>query len=104
MSRRKLTRDDRRLLKRAGFGREMAGMGALAVALDEATHGARPDGYAQRPDSSWGERTRRRVARNRRRRVWARVRYALLMVGLYAGSALLVLLLLAGVFRAFFSV
>lgn len=37
-------------------------------------------GYVLQADSSWGERTRRRVVRNRRRRVWRVLRYVLLMV------------------------
>lgn len=70
MSRRKLKRDERRFLKRAGFGREFAGLGGLAVALDEAQHGARPLGYEVQPSVSFGRLTRRRLRRERWKRFW----------------------------------
>jgi hypothetical protein len=97
MSRKKLKVDDRRWLKKAGFRREHGGLAGLACALREAETGPRPAGYVLQADSSWGERTRRRVVRNRRRRVWMVLRYVLLMVALYGGSLAVVLLLVAAV-------
>lgn len=65
MIRRKMSRADRKLLKKAGFGREYKEMGALACALEEAKHGYRESGYEQQADSCFGKRTRRRVRRER---------------------------------------
>ena len=75
-----MSRADRRLLKKAGFGREFKGLGGLAVALDEAAHGYRESGYVQQADSSFGERTRRRVRRERWKR-WARCVRGLFLCG-----------------------
>lgn len=66
MCRRKLfTRAERRLLRRAGVGREFKDMGALVCALDAAVHAPRVPGYALEPDVACGVRTRRRVWRLR---------------------------------------
>ena len=70
MARKRVKRDERRWLKKAGFSREFAGMGELACALHEAETGPRSEGYVCRPDSGWGVRTRRRVRRER----WKRFR------------------------------
>ncbi|MBQ8376513.1 MAG: hypothetical protein IJX33_05630 [Akkermansia sp.] len=97
MSRRKMSRADRRLLKKAGFGREFKGLGGLAVALDEAAHGYRESGYVQQADSSFGERTRRRVRRERwkrwQRRVLRPAGYGLLLVLLFPVLAALAVLI-----------
>ena len=80
---RKMGRAERKLLKRTGFGREFKDMGALVCALEEAKAAPRVAGYALQADSSWGERTRRRVRR----------------MGLYVlvyGASLAVVVLLVG--------
>ena len=93
MSRRKFRKDDRRFLKKAGFGREFKEMGGLACALYEAQTGERPAGYVLQPDTSWGERTRRRVRRERWNRRARCVRRMLLLTLVYGGSLAVVLLL-----------
>ena len=102
MSRKKLKVDDRRWLRKAGFRREHGGLAGLACALHEAETGPRPAGYVLQADSSCGQRTRRRVVRNRRRRVYRVLRYVLLMVALYGGSAAVVLALVWGILNAWF--
>lgn len=99
MARRKLKKDDRRFLKKAGFGREHGALAGLACALEDAKFGARPEGYVQRPDSRFGERTRRRVRRERWDRRWRCVRRMLLLTLVYGGSLAGVLLLVAGVYE-----
>ena len=93
MARRKLKKDDRRFLKNAGFGREHGSLAGLACALHEAEQGPRCDGYVLPADSSWGERTRRRVRRER----WNRRARCLRRMGFYVlvyGGSLAVFLLL----------
>ena len=96
MSRRKLKKDDRRFLKKAGFGREFKEMRGLACALNEAQRGHRPEGYVQQPDVSWGERTRRRVRRERWNRQVRVMRRMLVYVLVYGGSLAAFLLLVGG--------
>lgn len=91
-----MSRAERRLLKRTGFGREFKDMGALVCALEEAKAAPRVAGYVLQADSSWGERTRRRVRRERRERRLAVLKYFLLLVLVYGGSLVLVLLVVAG--------
>ena len=62
---RKFERQERKFLKKAGFGREFRDMGALACALNEVQCGERPAGYVERADASHGKRTRQRVRRKR---------------------------------------
>lgn len=88
-----MSRADRRLLKKAGFGREFKGLGGLAVALDEAAHGYRESGYVQQADSSFGERTRRRVRRERWNKRWRAMRRFCLMVAVYGGSLVVAVVL-----------
>lgn len=100
MARKKLKKDDRRWLKKAGFRREHGALAGLACALHEAEQGYRPAEYALQADSSWGERTRRRVRRERWNRQWRCVR----LMGLYVlvfGGSLAVFLLLVGVVWSF---
>ena len=85
------------MLKRAGFSRASAGLGALAVALEDCRMGDRPPDYVCMPDSSWGVRTRRRVRRERWNRRWRVLRRMLLYVLVYGASLAAVLLLAAGV-------
>ena len=96
MARKKMSRADRKLLKRAGFGREFKEMGALACALEDVKNAPHVPGYALAPDSGWGRRTRRRLRRERRERRLAVLRYFLLLVLVYGGSLVVVVLLLAG--------
>lgn len=86
MSRRKLKKDDRRFLKRAGFGREHGALAGLACALHEAEQGPRADGYVLQADSGWGQRTRRRVRRERWNRQWRCVRRMGLLTAVYGGA------------------
>ena len=97
MARRKLKKDDRRFLKKAGFGREHGALAGLACALHEAEQGPRPAGYALAPDSSCGLRLRRRVRRERWNRQWRCVRRMLLLTAVYGGSLAVVLLLVGAV-------
>lgn len=93
---RKMGRAERRLLKRTGFGREFKGMGALVCALEEAKAAPRVEGYALPADSSWGERTRRRVRRERWNRRARCLRRMLLLTAVYVGSLAVFLLLVGG--------
>ena len=90
---------ERRLLKRTGFGREFKDMGALVCALEEAKAAPRVEGYALQADSSWGQRTRRRVRRERWNRRARCVRRMLLMTAVYGGSLAVVLLLVGAVYE-----
>ena len=90
---RKMGRADRKLLKRTGFGREFKGMGALVCALEEAKAAPRVEGYALQADSSWGQRTRRRVRRERWNRQVRVMRRMLVYVLVYGGSLAVFLLL-----------
>ena len=94
-----MSRAERRLLKRTGFGREFKDMGALVCALEEAKAAPRVAGYALQADSSWGERTRRRVRRERRERRLAVLRYFLLLVLVDGGSLVVVVLLVGAVYE-----
>ena len=91
-----MSRAERKLLKRTGFGRDFKGMGAQVCALEEAKAAPRVAGYALQADSVWGQRTRRRVRRERRERRLAVLKYFLLMVLVYGGSLVVVVLLVAG--------
>ena len=99
MSRRKLKKDDRRFLKKAGFDREFKGMGALVCALEEAKAAPRVEGYALQADSSWGQRTRRRVRRERWNRQVRVMRRMLVYVLVYGGSLAVVVLLVGGLWE-----
>jgi len=94
-------RADRRLLKKAGVGREFKGLGALACALEDVKNAPHVPGYALAPDSGWGRRTRRRVRRERWNKRWRAMRRFCLMVAVYGGSLVVavVLLLVAGVYE-----
>ena len=94
-----MKRAERKLLKRLGYSRGFADMGALACALEEAKYGDRPEGYIQQPDSSWGVRTRRRVRRERWNRRARCLRRMLLMLAVYVGSLVVVLLLVGAVYE-----
>lgn len=94
-----MSRAERRLLKRTGFGREFNGMGALVCALEEAKAAPRVAGYALQADSSWGQRTRRRVRRERWNRRARCVRRLLLMLAVYVGSLAVVVLLVGGLWE-----
>ena len=78
-----MSRADRRLLKKAGFGREYKGMGALACALEEVKRAPRVAGYAVEADVAHGARTRRRVRRERWNRMARCVRRMLLVGAVY---------------------
>ena len=65
-----MSKADRKLLKRAGFGREYKEMGALACALEAVKNAPRVPGYAVEADVAHGVRTRRRVRRERWRALW----------------------------------
>lgn len=93
MARRKFRKEERRLLKRAGFGREFKGLGGLAVALEDAKFGARPAGYVQQADSCFGKRTRQRVRRERWNKRWRAMRRFCLMVAVYGGSLVVAVVL-----------
>ncbi len=60
-----MSKADRKLLKRAGVGREYKEMGALACALEEVKRAPRVPGYAVEADVAYGVQTRRRVRRER---------------------------------------
>ena len=96
---RKMSRAERRLLKRTGFGREFKGMGALVCALEEAKAAPRVEGYALQADSSWGQRTRRRVRRERWNRQVRVMRRMLVYVLVYGGSLAVVVLLVGGLWE-----
>lgn len=74
-------------------------MGELACALHEAETGPRSEGYVLRPDTSWGELTRRRVRRERWNRQWRCVRRMLLLTLVYGGSLAVVLLLVGALWE-----
>ena len=99
MARKRVKRDERRWLKKAGFSREFKEMGGLACALYEAQTGERPAGYVLPPDTSWGERTRRRVRRERWNRRARCVRRMLLLTLVYGGSLAVVLLLVGALWE-----
>lgn len=99
MGKKKMKRDERRWLKKAGFGRGLNGLGGLAVALHEAETGWREAGYVQQPDGCFGQRTRRRVRRERWNRRARCVRRMLLVAAVYGGSLAVFLLLVAGLWR-----
>jgi hypothetical protein len=84
MSKKKMSKVERKFLKKAGFCGEFKKLGGLACALHEAQTGCRPAEYALPADSSWGERTRRRVRRMG------------LFVLVYGGSLAAFLLLVGG--------
>lgn len=94
-----MSRAERRLLKRTGFGREFKDMGALVCALEEAKAAPSVAGYALQADSSWGQRTRRRVRRERWNRRARCVRRMLLLVAVYVGSLAVVVLLVGGLWE-----
>lgn len=96
---RKMSRADRRLLKRTGFGREFNDMGALVCALEGAKAAPRVEGYAMQPDSIWGQRTRRRVRRERWNRQVRCLKRMLLLTVVYGGSLAVVLLLVAALYE-----
>ena len=75
-----MSKADRRLLKRAGFGREHKDMGALACALEEVKRAPHVPGYAVEADCRWGVRTRKRVRRERWNRI-ARVMRRFCLLG-----------------------
>ena len=54
MTRKRLQRDERRWLKRAGVGREFSGLGDLFCELHRAEQAPRCEGYSLQADSSWG--------------------------------------------------
>lgn len=95
MSKRKMSKADRKLLKRAGFGREHKEMGALACALEEVKRAPRVDGYAVEADAAWGMQTRCRVRKLRRERMGRVIRRFCMIGALYVGVLLAVLLLVA---------
>lgn len=99
MSRRKMKRAERKLLKRRGYSRDYVDMGTLTCALEEAKYGDRPEGYIQQPDSFWGKRTRRRVRRERWNRRARCLRRMLLLTAVYVGSLVVVLLLVGGLWE-----
>ena len=92
MTRKRLQRDERRWLKRAGVGREFSGLGDLFCELHRAEQAPRCEGYSLQADSSWGQRTRRRVRRER----WGRRARCVRRMGMYVlvyGGSLAVFLL-----------
>lgn len=86
MSKKKMSKGERKFLKKAGFCGEFKKLGGLACALHEAQTGCRPAEYALPADSSWGERTRRRVRRERWNRRARCVRRMLLVAAVYGSS------------------
>lgn len=95
MSRRKPSKEQRRILKRAGLGRQFKEMGALACALEAAKGAPRVPGYAVEPDVACGAVTRRRVRRERWNRR-ARCMRRMLVFSMVYGGSLLVFLLVVG--------
>lgn len=94
-AKRKLGKADRKLLKKAGMGRQFKEMGALACALEDVKRAPRVPGYAVEPDVLCGVRTRRRVRRLRwGRRVRCARRFCL--IGAVYMAALALLLLVVG--------
>ena len=96
MSKKKMSKGERKFLRKAGFGRGLNGLGGLAVALHEAETGCRPAEYALQADTGWGKRTRRRVRRERWNRRARCVRRMGLYVLVYGGSLAAFLLLVGG--------
>ena len=96
MSKKKMSKGERKFLKKAGFCGEFKKLGGLACALHEAQTGCRPAEYALPADSSWGERTRRRVRRERWNRRARCVRRMLLVAAVYGASLAAFLLLVGG--------
>lgn len=94
-----MSRAERRLLKRTGFGREFKDMGALVCALEEAKAAPHVAGYALQADSSWGQRTRRRVRRERWNRRARCLRRMLVLTAVYVGSLAVVVLLAGAVYE-----
>lgn len=96
---RKMGRADRRLLKKAGFGREHKDMGALACALEDVKNAPYVPGYSTVPDVRWGRLLRKRLRRQRwNRQVRVMRRFCQLGV-IYLGCLAAVLLLVAGVYE-----
>lgn len=89
----KLKKEDRRFLRKAGFRREHGAVCELACAIKEAHETKREEGYVVQPDSSWGERTRRRVRRERRMEIVRALRHMAVFAAIYAGSAAVVVLI-----------
>lgn len=81
----KMTKEDKRFLRKAGFRAEHGALCDLACAIKAAHETKRDEGYVVRPDSNWGKRTRRRILRKR-------MRAAAMRFALYAGSAAAVIL------------
>ena len=92
-----MVRAERKLLKKAGFGREHKELGALACALEEVKRAPYVPGYAVEADVAYGVQTRRRVRRLRRERMGRVMRRMLVVVGLYVGALLVVVLLVGAV-------
>ena len=92
-----MVRAERKLLKKAGFGREHKELGALACALEEVKRAPYVPGYAVEADVAYGVQTRRRVRRLRRERMGRVMRRMLVVVGLYGASLAAVLLLVGAV-------
>lgn len=78
-----MSKADRKLLKRAGFGREYKEMGALACALEEVKNAPYVPGYAVEADVAHGVRTRRRVRRERWNRMGRVMRRFCLVGAIY---------------------
>ena len=78
-----MSKADRRLLKKAGFGREHKEMGALACALEEVKRAPYVPGYAVEADVANGARTRRRVRRERWNRMGRVMRRFCLVGAIY---------------------
>lgn len=95
MSRRKLKKADRRLLKKAGVGREHKDMRAL----EDVKNAPYVPGYSTAPDLRWGRLLRKRVRRERwNRQVRVMRRFCQLGV-IYLGCLAAVLLLVEGVYE-----
>ena len=94
-----MVRAERKLLKKAGFGREHKELGALACALEEVKRAPYVPGYAVEADVAYGVQTRRRVQRLRRERMGRMMRRMLVVVGLYVGALLVVLLVVGGLYE-----
>lgn len=94
-----MVRAERKLLKKAGFGREHKELGALACALEEVKRAPYVPGYAVEPDYACGVQTRRRVRRLRRERMGRVMRRMLVVVGLYVGALLVVVLVVGGLYE-----
>lgn len=94
-----MVRAERKLLKKAGFGREHKELGALACALEEVKRAPYVPGYAVEADYACGAQTRRRVRRLRRERMGRVMRRMLVVVGLYVGALLVVVLVVGGLYE-----